>query len=143
LPQQSDGVSRIAMTNDDWEVLEQQSLVREDDQSESDNEKQDFSFDDNDAINLVDSEDPIQYIDQLLTHKDESDINKFNTLIIDADEEVSVAAADALIDYLNQGIGDQDEIINILKENITFLDDLQIRAVEEILKNSNTTKQRE
>ena len=140
LVQRNNVVNTTVMSSDEWEVIEQENLVREDGQSESDDEKQDFASDDNDTTDLVNSEHPVLYIDQLLTQKDASDINKFSTLIIDVDEEVSVAAVDALINYLNQGIGNQDEIVGILKENIAFLDDLQIQSVEEILESSNKAK---
>lgn len=133
-------VDHAVMTNDEWEMMEQNNLLREESQSESDNEKQAIAFNGNDMPNLVDSEEQIQYIDQLLTHKNELNINKFNSLIIDPDEEVSVAAADALINYLHQGIGNQDRIVEILKENIALLDDLQIQSVKEILERSSTMK---
>ena len=131
-------VDNTVMTNDEWEMMEQNNLLREEGQSESDNEKQAVAF--NDMPNLIDSEEQIQYIDQLLTHKNELNINKFNSLIIDPDEEVSVAAADALINYLHQGIGNQDRIVEILKENIALLDDLQIQSVKEILERSSAMK---
>lgn len=132
LVQQGNLTKSATGPNDDWEGSEQEMLVWQDDQSESDYEKQDLSSFDNIKRDSVYSEDRIQYIDELLSSKDDSNINEFGTLILDADEEVSVAAVDALIMYLEQGIGDPEEIGALLEENMDFLDELQIQTVEEL-----------
>ena len=140
LVQQGSLMKSATGLNDNKEGSEQEALVRQDDQSESDYEKQDFASLDNIKRDSVYSEDRIQYIDELLSSNDDSNVNEFGTLILDADEEVSIAAVDALITYLKQGIGDPDEIEALLEENIAFLDELQIKTVQEFSNGSVNLK---
>ncbi len=140
LVQQNSLMKSATGSNGEKEGSEQEILVRQDDQSESDYEKQDFSSLDNIKRDSVYSEDRIQYIDELLSNRDDSNIDEFGTMILDVDEEVSIAAVDALIMYLKQGIGDPDEIGALLEENTAFLDELQIQTIEEFSKGSVNIK---
>jgi len=127
-------VKNIIDSNEQWEALEQESLVTQEDQSESDYEKLDSSSSVEDSSqDFVDNADREQYIDNLLSHNNSPKIDEIEILLQDIDEEVSVAAVDTLITFLNQGIGDPKEIIEVIEENITLLDEFQIQSYKEIL----------
>lgn len=119
----------------EWVDSESSPLERDDDQFERDDEKQDaYAFNTNN-LDSPDSEKRIYYIDELVSRPDDSNIDELAALVLDSDGEVSVAAIDALILSLTQGIGDPDEIKVFLEENITLLDELQIQTLDDIPKN--------
>jgi len=134
-------IENSIVSNEQWEFLEQEGLVTQEDQSESDYEKLDSS-----PIvkeNLIDSDnnqEREQYIDNLLSHNNNPDIDEIATLIQDIDDEVSIAAVDTLISFLNQGVGDPKEIVEVIEENIALLDELQIQSFEEILYETSKLK---
>ena len=111
-------------------------LERDDDQFELDDEKQDTYAFNTDNSDSTDSEKRIYYIDELVSRPDDSNIDELAALVLDPDGEVSVAAIDALILSLTQGMGNPDEIKVFLEENITLLDELQIQTLDNIPENS-------
>lgn len=130
--QQVDLVKSMATSIDEWERLEQQELVWQENQSESDDENLEIPDSETLQNDTIYHEDRVQYVNNLISLRDDSKVSELSTLIFDEDEEVSVAAIDALILNLEQGIGDPAEIESVLEENIAYLDELQIQTFKQL-----------
>lgn len=124
----------FAMTHDEWQKQEYEELVMQEDESESDNENIEIITSDDSIRHSVDKNERAQYIDQLVSNKDESSVNELTAMINDEDIEISIAAVDALLDALKQGAGEAEEIEIVLKENLSYLDDLQLEEFETLSK---------
>ncbi len=122
------------MTHDEWQKQEYEELVMQEDESESDNENIDIITSDDSTRYSVDKNEREQYIDQLVSNKDDSSVNELTAMINDEDIEISIAAIDALLDALKQGVGEAEEIETALKENLSYLDDLQLEEFEALSK---------
>jgi len=135
-------VKNTLESNAQWEALEHEGLIAQEEQSESDYEKLDLaSVVEDSPLYSNNNEEREQYIDHILSHSKSPNIDEIATLLQDVDEEVSVAAADTLISFLNQGVGDPKEIVEVIEENIALLDELQIQSFKEILQDVAKSKQ--